>query len=317
MTTPLAPDALKAHLACGLLGFPLTDFAADGSFAARNFGDRVAYLAGQGCSALFVASAAGEFFSLTRSEYAAVLETAVAARGEAALPVLGAAGGSTRDAIEQAMLAERAGADGILLLPPYLTEVSQEGLLAHLTAICASTSLGVILYSRANGRIRPQTLMRLAEQSPNLIGLKDGVGDVEDLWSMRTALSGRLAFLNGMPTAEVYAPSYRAMGVPTYSSAVYNFAPRAALAFFNAVQSGDAAFVDRMLRDFFLPYGRIRNRQPGYAVSIVKAGVEIAGCSAGKVRPPLSALSREEYSELASLVELLTSFEEAGYAIAS
>jgi 5-dehydro-4-deoxyglucarate dehydratase len=315
MTTPLSPDALKARLACGLLGFPLTDFAPDGSFANQPFGDRVRFLAGQGCAALFVASAAGEFFSLTREEYAAVLDTAVAARADE-VPVLGAAGGSTRDAIEQVRLAERAGADGILLLPPYLTEGSQEGLRAHIAAICESTGLGIILYSRANGRLRPATLMKLAEQCENLVGLKDGVGDIEDLWTMRTALSGRLAFLNGMPTAEVYAPSYRAMGVSTYSSAVYNFAPRAAMRFFHAVQACDTALIDRMLREFFLPYGRIRARQPGYAVSIVKAGVDIAGRSAGRVRPPLSNLTPEEYEELALLIDALATFEESDHALA-
>ena len=147
----------------------------------------------------------------------------------------------------------------------------------------AIPSLGIILYSRANGRAAPETVERLADACPNLIAFKDGVGDMEELWAMRTALGGRLAFLNGMPTAEVYAPAYRAMGVPTYSSAVYNFAPSAAMCFFHAVQAGDATTIDAMMRAFFIPYGRLRNRQPGYAVSIVKAGVEIAGmqCRAG------------------------------------
>ena len=315
MTTSLTPGALRARLACGLLGFPLTDFADDGSFAAQPFGDRVRFLAGQGCSALFIAGGAGEFFSLTRDEYAAALETAVAARAHD-VPILGAAGGATRDAIEQARLAERAGADGILLLPPYLTEVPQDGLHAHIAAICKSTALGVIIYSRANGRLRPQTLVKLTDDCPNLIGLKDGVGDIEDLWAMRTALSGRLTFLNGMPTAEVYAPAYSAMGVPTYSSAVYNFAPRAAMAFFHAVQASDTTLIDRMLREFFLPYGRIRSRQPGYAVSIVKAGVDIIGRSAGYVRPPLSTLTAEEYAELAPLIEKLSAFEENAHVLA-
>ena len=314
MTNPLSPDALKARLACGLLGFPLTDFAADGSFAKQPFGDRVDFLAGEGCAALFVASAAGEFFSLTREEYAAVLDTAISAR-TTDIPILGAAGGSTRDAIEQVRLAERAGADGILLLPPYLAEGSQEGLRAHVAAICESTRLGIVLYSRANGRVRPATLMRLADQCQNLVALKDGVGEFEDLWAMRTALSGRLAFLNGMPTAEVYAPSYRAMGVPTYSSAVYNFAPRAAMTFFHAVQACDTALIDRMMREFFLPYGRIRARQPGYAVSIVKAGVDIAGRSAGRVRAPLSSLTPEEYEELAPLIDVLAAFESNDHAL--
>lgn len=313
MKSPLSPDALKSRLACGLLGFPLTDFAADGSFAAQPFGDRVRFLAGEGCSALFVAGGAGEFFSLTREEYGAVLETAIAARTND-VPILGAAGGSTRDAIEQVRLTERAGADGILLLPPYLIEVSQEGLRAHIAAICASTNLGVIIYNRANGRVRPATLIKLADQCANLVAFKDGIGEAEDLWTMRTALSGRLAFLNGMPTAEVYAPSFRAMGVPTYSSAIYNFAPRAAMRFFHAVQARDTALIDRMLKEFFLPYGLIRARQPGYAVSIVKAGVDIAGRSAGRVRPPLSNLTPAEYEELAPLIDVLATFEENDHA---
>ncbi len=313
MTSPPTPQALKARLADGLLGFPLTDFSADGSFAEQPFAERVRFLGEQGCAALFVAGGAGEFFSLTREEYAAVLAAAVAARtGD--IPLLGAAGGGTREAIGHAAITQRAGADGILLLPPYLTEVSQEGLRAHVTAICKSTDLGVILYSRANGRVRPETLARLVEDCPNLVALKDGVGDVEDLWAMRTAHAGRLAFLNGMPTAEIYAPAYRAMGVPTYSSAVYNFAPRAALAFFEAVRRGDAALVDRMLKSFFIPYCRLRGRQPGYAVSIVKAGVEIVGRSAGKVRPPLSNLTPAEYAELEGLIAALAPFEEPAHA---
>jgi 5-dehydro-4-deoxyglucarate dehydratase len=315
MTTVLAPEALKAHLDCSLLGFPLTDFTADGSFAPTPFGDRVRRMAGQGCAALFPAAGAGEFFSLTRDEYRMVMETAVSACARR-VPLLGSAGGATRDAITHAEIAEKSGADGILLLPPYLAESSQDGLFAHVAEICRNTSLGIILYSRANGRAAPETVQRLADACPNLIAFKDGVGNMEELWAMRTALGGRLAFLNGMPTAEVYAPAYRAMGVPTYSSAVYNFAPSAAMRFFHAVQAGDATTIDAMMRAFFIPYGRLRNRQPGYAVSIVKAGVEIAGMSAGPVRPPLSNLTGAELTELERLITALSAFEELPRALA-
>ena len=232
------------------------------------------------------------------------------------MPLLCSAGGATRDAITHAEIAEKAGADGVLLLPPYLAESSQEGLFAHIAEICRSTSLGIVLYSRANGRVAPETLQRLSDAYPNLIAFKDGVGNMEELWAMRTALGGRLAFLNGMPTAEVYAPAYRAMGVPTYSSAVYNFAPKAAMRFFHAVQAGDTTTIDAMMRDFFIPYGRLRNRQPGYAVSIVKAGVEIAGISAGPVRPPLSNLTAAEFAELERLITALSAFEELPHALA-
>lgn len=98
---------------------------------------------------------------------------------------------------------------------------------------------------------------------------------------MRNAIGERLLFVNGMPTAETYARSFRGIGIPLYSSAVFNFVPRTALAFHRALNAGDKVAIDALLRDFFIPYVRIRNRQPGYAVSIVKAGVSIVGRGAG------------------------------------
>lgn len=308
MSSPLPPAALRDALRCGLLGFPLTDFDRAGAFAPEPFAERVRFLSEGGCAGLFAAGGAGEFFSLTDAEYADVLRVAATARTPG-MPLLGAAGGGTRSALAHARIAEEAGLDGILLLPPYLTEVPQEGLRAHIAAICRGTSLGVIVYSRANGRIAPETLRRLVDDCPNLIGFKDGMGHVEDVWAARLAFGDRLAFLNGMPTAEVYAPAYTAMGIPTYSSAVYNFAPRAAMAFFRAVQSNDRGTIDAMMRTFFVPYGRLRARQPGYAVSIVKAGVDAIGRTAGPVRPPLTDLSTAERDELAGLIAALDPWE--------
>lgn len=306
----MTPEQLKAHLGEGLLGFPLTDFHGDGSLDLDGFGRRVSDMARRGCSALFVAAGAGEFFSLTAPEYADVLTSAVAAR-DGAVPLFGAAGLGTREAIGHARLAEKAGVDGLLLLPPYLTEVSQAGLAAHIAAVCDSTALGVVVYSRANGRLKADTLARLAERCPNLIALKDGAGDTEELWAMRLALGDRLAFVNGMPTAEVYAPAFAAMGVPSYSSAIFSFLPGFALAFHRAVQQRDNRFIDMAMRRFVLPYIRLRARQPGYAVSIVKAGTTIVGQTAGPVRPPLSDLTQAEYAELESLIAATMELENA------
>jgi 5-dehydro-4-deoxyglucarate dehydratase len=300
---------LKASLSSGLLGFPLTDFDDNRDLNTEAFAARVANMVGGGCSALFVAAGAGEFFSLTTSEYARVLSSATASRSDA-VPIFGAAGLGTREAVAHARLAEKEGVDGLLLLPPYLTEVSQEGLAEHIAAVCGSTGLGVVVYSRANGRLKADTLARLAERCPNLIALKDGVGDTEELWAMRLALGDRLAFLNGMPTAEVFAPAFVAMGVPTYSSAIYAFLPRFAIKFYQAVQRTDRDFIDDAMKRFVLPYVRLRARQPGYAVSIVKAGATIVGRSAGPVRSPLSDLTRDEYAQLEALIRAAISLEE-------
>lgn len=304
MAQPLPPDEVKARLPRALLGFPLTDFDAHDRFDPRASADRLNWLMPYGASAFFVAGGAGEFFSLEESEYADVLRVAVQVCG-GKLPVIGASGFGTRKASAYARESERLGADGILLLPPYLVESPQAGLRAHVEAVCKATRLAVIVYNRANCRLAPETLAALAESCPNLIAFKDGVGDIEQLATIRTKLGERMLLLNGMPTAETYAPAFRAIGFATYSSAVFNFAPKTAIAFHRAVHAGDDATVDRLMRDFFEPYIAIRKRQPGYAVSIVKAGASIVGRGAGKVRPPLAELTAGEVRELAGLIERL------------
>lgn len=304
MPNAISPPELKAAISRGLLSFPLTDFGASGEFDAKASARRLDWLASYPAGALFMAGGAGEFFSLTPAEYSAVIGTAVRTCG-GKTPIIAGTGYGTRTAISYAQEAERLGADGLLLMPPYLTEAPQEGLREHVTAACRATRLGVIVYNRANCRLSAPTMVRLAEECPNLIGFKDGIGDLELLTSIKSTLDGRLALINGMPTAETYARAFRAVGFAPYSSAVFNFIPRTALQFHDALEHGNEATVDKLLKSFFVPYVALRNRQPGNAVSIVKAGAAIVGRSAGKVRPPLSDLAAEEYKELQTLIEKL------------
>ncbi|MGH8081301.1 MAG: dihydrodipicolinate synthase family protein, partial [Lysobacter sp.] len=165
--------------------------------------------------------------------------------------------------------------------------------------------LGVIVYNRGNSKLDAPTLARLAERNENLIGFKDGVGDIESMVRIRRTLGDRLSYLGGLPTAEVYAEAYKAMGVPVYSSAVFNFIPKTAIEFYQAVARDDHATTGRLIDRFFLPYLEIRNRSAGYAVSIVKAGATLVGHGAGPVRAPLTELSADERERLAALIEQL------------
>jgi 5-dehydro-4-deoxyglucarate dehydratase len=76
------------------------------------------------------------------------------------------------------------------------------------------------------------------------------------------------------------------MGVTTYSSAVFNFVPEFATAFYAVVRRRDHAVIDAGLRNFILPLIAIRNRKKGYAVSIIKAGMKVIGRDSGPVRSP-------------------------------
>ena len=301
MTTP---QDLKKIISSGLLSFPLTDFDAQLRFAPKPFAERLEWLMPYGATALFAAGGTGEFFSLEPQEFSEVVKTAIdTCRGR--MPIIAGAGGGTTLAIKYAQEAERLGAQGVLLLPHYLTEASQEGLIAHIEAVCKSVHFGVIVYNRGACHLTPASLLQLAERCPNLIGFKDGVGDIEKFVAIRQTLGDRFAYLGGLPTAEVFAGAYQAMGCPVYSSAVFNFIPRTATLFYNAHHAGDRATTERLIREFFLPYIALRNQGQGYAVSIVKAGATLVGHTAGPVRPPLSGLKPAEIDQLGQLISKL------------
>ncbi len=293
--------ALKSAIGAKLLSFPVTDFGADGSFDAKSYAQRLEWLSSYDVGALFAAGGTGEFFSIGMDEYDAVIRTAVA-NSSADVPVIAGVGYGTRMAVDLARRAEAAGAKAILVLPHYLMFAEQDGIEAHISAICEAVQIGVIYYARDNTHLNPDTLSRLAERHANLVGYKDGIGDVQLMVRIAQSLGDRLVYIGGLPTAEVFAQPYLEMGVTTYSSAVFNFVPDLALEFYGAVRSRDQGTIDRLLKSFFLPLIQLRDRKRGYAVSMIKAGATIVGKPAGPVRSPLVELNETDYSTLANLI---------------
>jgi 5-dehydro-4-deoxyglucarate dehydratase len=296
----MTPELLKARLGAGLLSFPVTHFDDAGHFAAESYQDHVAWLAGYAAPVLFAAGGTGEFFSLAPDEVPVVVRAAKEAAGETA--IVSGCGYGTEMAVEIARAAEKAGADGILLLPHYLIDAPQEGLFAHARRVCESVGIGVMVYNRDNAVLQPDTVARLCDDCPNLIGFKDGTGDIGLVRHVTAKIGDRLMYLGGMPTAELFAEAYLGAGFTTYSSAVFNFVPALANEFYAALRGGDRATCERILKDFFYPFMAIRNRQKGYAVSAIKAGVRLQGFAAGRVRAPLVDLTAEEEGMMAALI---------------
>jgi 5-dehydro-4-deoxyglucarate dehydratase len=218
------------------------------------------------------------------------------------VPVVAGCGYGTAMAKQFAQAGEAAGADGLLLFPPYLINADPAGLAAHVEAVCASTKLGVIFYNRDNAILNEVWLERICQRCPNLVGFKDGYGDIELMTRIYARMGDRLTYIGGLPTAETFALPYLELGVTTYSSAIFNFLPEFAQNFYAAVRRRDHAEVFKQLRDFVLPYIDIRNRHKGYAVSIVKAGMGAVGRPAGPVRSPLTDLEASEMDALKKLI---------------
>lgn len=297
----MTPHELAKTVGSGLLSFPVTHFHADGTFNEASYRSHLAWLKDYKPAALFAAGGTGEYFSLTLDEFSAVVKAAVDETA-GAVPVLAGCGYGTAMAKQFARVAEAAGADGLLLFPPYLVNADQEGLIAHVRAVCNSTSLGVIVYNRDNAIVNANTLARMCDLCPNLVGFKDGVGDIELMTRIHLKMGDRLTYVGGLPTAETFALPYLEMGVTTYSSAIFNFLPGFATDFYAAVRRRDHAFVAKSLSDFVIPYIDLRDRRKGYAVSIVKAGMKLIGRDAGPVRSPLTDLTADELNALKTLM---------------
>ena len=299
----MSPTEMAQILAKGLLSFPVTHFDKNGQFQEGPYREHCAWLLGfKRLTGLFAAGGTGEFFALTPAEVATVV-TAAVKETKGQTPVIAGAGYGTAIAVEMARSAEAAGADGILLLPNYLMTPNQEGLMAHVEAVCKSTKLGIIVYNRDNAVLTAESVAKLCDRNPNLVGFKDGVGDIELMMQVYARMGDRLTYVGGLPTAETFALPYLEMGVTTYSSAIYNFMPEWALSFYDAVRAKDHTKVMKGLKEFVLPYIAIRNENKGYAVSIVKAGMTAIGRSAGPVRSPLTDLTADQFGRLKKLID--------------
>lgn len=292
----------------GLLAFPLTAFDADLDLDLDVFSDGVEQQVGHDAGAVFLGCGTGEFSALSAQEHGALL-----ARGREVVagrvPVWVGVGGSAAQARAGVAAAQQGGADGVLLMPPYLVSGPPAGLLDYVRYAVAHSSLPVVVYHRGSGVFTPASAVELLD-IPSVVGLKDGFGSVELMTRIVTGIRAvgtdrarDFLFFNGLPTAEVSARAYAAIDVARYSSAVHCFAPEIAMAFFHALHDGDDATQHRLLSHFYLPLVSLRGETPGFAVSLVKAAARLRGRRVGGVRPPLVEPTPAQLERLGAIIE--------------
>lgn len=272
----------------GVLFFPVTPFREDGSIDRDLLRQHIAERLEDGPGGVFAACGTGEFHALSASEAAQVVSVAVETVA-GRVPVIAGVGGTLGTAIDSARAAAAAGADGLLLLPPYLVGSTADGLAAWVRAVMTSTDLPVIVYHRSTARFTPEVIRSLATD-PRLAGFKDGIGDIALTQQIALAVAEvdrPIVMFNGLLTAELSQAAYRAIGVPLYSSAAFAMIPEVANLFHAAYVRGDDHLREEVLRRFYRPLVALRDETPGFGVSLIKAGLRLRGLPVGAVRPPL------------------------------
>ncbi|SFJ80742.1 5-dehydro-4-deoxyglucarate dehydratase [Halobacillus dabanensis] len=281
----------------GISGFPVAPFNHQNELDQEALKKNIEFLLEEGLESIFIACGAGEFHSLSKKEYETMIDIALTTvNGQ--VPLYTGVGGNLSEALEKAKISEQKKVDGYLILPPYLIEGEQEGLYEYYKAIVSSTDLNAILYQRNNAILKADTLEGLLDYE-QVVGLKDGHGDMELNVELTQRFGSRLGWLNGMPMAEVTMPAYKPLGFDCYSSAISNYIPHISRMFNDALQSGDQDTVNEIYEDVILPINDIRRKGKGYAISLIKAGMNIVGLPVeNTVRAPVAPVTSEHYEEL-------------------
>ncbi len=204
-----------------------------------------------GITGIVAVGTTGESPTLTHDEKHEVIQRAIKIANGRCQVIAGAGTNSTRDSIEATKFAEKAGADGALLVAPYYNKPSQEGLFRHFKAIADATSLPVMLYNipgRCVIDIGPDTVVRLAESCRNIVSIKEASGSVERVGELRRRLPKEFTIMSGDDSLTLPFMAVGAAGVVSVAS---NLFPAEICALVRACDSGDYKLAETLHRKLF------------------------------------------------------------------
>ena len=290
----------------GVFGFPVTPFHQDLSLDLGALERNVDEMAAHPFCAMVATGGTGELYSLTPEETEEVVRTAVkAAKGR--MPIVAGTGYNAAMGIDIAKRAEHAGAQCLLILPPYYSNAPEEGLFAYYEAIGKATGLPLMIYSRDWANFTPDQVSRLADRIPTLAAWKDGQGNGMRYGRIMQKVGDRLAWFGGL--GDDCVPTYFAVGVQAYTSSISNISPKVSLALAKAGVSRDFTTLTSLMNRYVNPLYALRERVKGYEVAVMKTAMEMMGKPAGPVRPPLENTRQQDRKDLQAIVETYRQFE--------
>src|SRR5437762_5441064 len=258
------------------------------------------HLIGEGVHGVFVLGTNSEFYALDEREKQEVIATAVA-HVKKRVPVFAGTGAeTTREAVRLTKMAEREGADGVSVITPYFIAPSQQEIFDHYRRIAEHTSLPVILYNNPSTcgglKIDVDTVGRLAEV-PNILGIKDSSGDLQNTNEYLRVVPDRFAVMQGRDTLIFPSLLFGARGaVP----ATANIAPAILVEIYEAFRRGDLeASKAAQLRVNPIRLSLTFGTAPGG----VKAALTLLGQSIGPSRSPVAPLSAEKLQKMKTALQ--------------
>ena len=285
----------------GVFGFPVTPLKDDLSLDLPALEKVIESMLAHPFCALVVTGGTGEVYSLTADESVSVVEQAVkVVNGR--IPVVAGVGYNTEIGSDMARRMEKAGADALLVMPPYYINAPEAGLFAYYKTIGQASGLPLSLYSRDWAVFTPDQVARLAEQVPSLQFWKDGQGNGRVLRRIINKVGDRLAWIGGL--GDDCASTYFSAGVQAYTSSISNVAPKVSIAIAEAGVARDFNRLDQLMDTYVHPLYALRERMKGYEVTVMKEFMKEIGLCGNAVRPPLAPMRPADIDDLKKIIDL-------------
>lgn len=299
-TTPPTPAPVPpfGRALCAMV----TPFTAEGALdldGAQRLADR---LVTGGCDGLVLSGTTGESPTTTDAEKSALVRAVREAVGARASIVAGVGTADTRHTVELALAAEKAGADGLLVVAPYYSRPPQDALEAHFLELADASALPLALYDipgRTGVRIEPEMMLRLAAH-PRIVAVKDCAYDL--MGTQKVMFRTDLAYYTG---CDEYVLALYAVGGAGYISTVANVVPRHFRSVIDAFDAGDTAEAAH-LQQQTLPLTELMMASGLPGAVTAKALLGALGLPGGPVRSPLRSAGREATDGLLAAYEELT-----------
>ena len=272
-----------------------TPFNEDLTVNYEEFGRLIEFQIENGTDAIIVCGTTGESATLSEAEHVEVIRWCVEKVAHRIPVIAGTGSNSTETAIMLSKEAEEAGVDGLLIVTPYYNKATQKGLIAHYTTIANAVKVPIILYnvpSRTGCNILPETVAYLCKNVPNIVGVKDAVGNISQTAKMMALAGDSIDLYSGNDDQVVPLLSLGGLGV---ISVLSNVAPRETHEIVQKFLDGDIAG-SRKLQLRALPLIDALSSEVNPIP--VKTALEYIGIKAGPLRAPLTELEPAHKEQL-------------------
>lgn len=258
------------------------------------------YLIKHGSDTILVAGTTGEGPTLTHEEEFELLSTIKRANENRAKVIMNAGSNSTATAVKSAKWAEKEEVDGILSVVPYYNKPSQEGMIAHFSAIAEATSLPIIIYNipgRTGVNMNPETVAKLANKYDNIAGIKQSFGDMDTITELKMLCPDDFAIYSGDDSLTLPMLSLGACGVVSVASHLFGTEMKSMIRNFKTGDVKAALNMHRKLYPALKKLFMVPNPVP------VKAALAHIGICSDYVRRPLVELTPDEKEELFAVID--------------